>query len=141
MIKAKSKFGLNVMRAIKVIKENYVMKSSKKRIKLMAEITIPFELDHPNIVKVHEVFEWRKNIGVVMELCEGGDLLAFMQKSKKFSEAEAAKMFRQIMGAIYYMHSKGVCHRDLKPENMLYDTEAKMIKLIDFESAARFTPG
>ena len=50
-----------------------------------------------------------------MELCEGGDLLTHMKASRKFSEAEAANLFRQIISAVCYMHERGICHRGLKP--------------------------
>ena len=43
------------------------------------------ELDHPNIAKVFEVFEWRTSIGIVMELCEGGDLFNFIKEQKRFN--------------------------------------------------------
>lgn len=39
------------------------------------------------------------------------------------------------------MHKLGICHRDLKPENILYDTSTNRVKLIDFGTASRFTPG
>jgi serine/threonine protein kinase len=56
-----------------------------------------------------------------MELCEGGDLFAFIRANRIFTETSAAALLRQIISAVFYMHKKGIMHRDLKPENMLYD--------------------
>lgn len=76
-----------------------------------------------------------------MELCEGGDLFAFIRANRIFTELSAAGLLKQIMSAVYYMHKRGVVHRDLKPENMLYDNESGMLKIIDFGTAARFQKG
>lgn len=48
------------------------------------------ELDHPNIIKLFEVFEWKKQLVLVMELCEGGDLFHRIKESKIFSEKKAS---------------------------------------------------
>ena len=51
-----------------------------------------------------------------------------------YTEKDAAKIFKQILEAVNYLHAHGVCHRDLKPENILFSTlaEDSSIKLIDF---------
>jgi len=90
-------------------------------LKLAAEITIPMELDHPNIAKIYEVFEWKNALGIVIELCEGGDLFTYIKNQKKFSEAATASIFQQLISGVNYMHKQGVFHRDIKPENLLYD--------------------
>lgn len=50
-----------------------------------------------------------------MELCEGGDLFAYIKNQRNFTEASAASLFKQIISGVYYMHKHNVCHRDLKP--------------------------
>ena len=72
-------------RAVKIIKESVKLTKNSDKIKLIAEISIPMELDHPNISKVYEVFSWKSSMAIVMELCEGGDLFTFMKNQKKFS--------------------------------------------------------
>ena len=124
-------------RAVKIIKESAQFTKDVNKIKLMAEIAIPIEFDHPNIAKVYEVFEWKKSIGIVMELCDGGDLFNYIKNQKRFTESTAAGILKQIMSGVYYMHKQNVCHRDLKPENMLYDTESGLLKIIDFGTAIR----
>ena len=73
-----------------------------------------------------------------MEECSGGeffDRLSKKAKQKKmYTEKDAAKIFKQILEAVNYLHAHGVCHRDLKPENILFSTMAddSFLKLIDF---------
>jgi len=97
---------------------------------LRNEIAILKDLDHPNIVRAIETFEWKGKISIVMELCSGGDLYA----RDPYTEAEAARIISSILSAIAYMHSKNVVHRDLKFENVLFVNTSPMseVKLIDF---------
>ena len=56
------------------------------------------------------------------------------KKTNQFSEKEAVKIFKQLMSAVSYCHSQGICHRDLKPDNIIFlnkDADSP-IKVIDF---------
>lgn len=64
--------------------------NDQEKIRLKYEVNILKNLDHPNIVRLYEVFEEKKNIYLVTELCEGRELFDEIQKRKKFSELEAA---------------------------------------------------
>ena len=105
---------------------------------LMSEIEILLKLDHPNIIKLYEIFQNEKYIYLIMELCTGGELFnKIIEKTENgeiFSEREAANIFRQIILAISYCHNKKIAHRDLKPENLLLLSNDKNspIKVIDF---------
>lgn len=57
------------------------------------------------------------------------------------SEEEALSITKQVLSAIYYMHSKGIVHRDIKPENMLIEKKTKFIKLIDFGISTKISKG
>ena len=83
---------------------------------------------------MYESFEDDRNIYIVMELCEGGELFDRIIDTGVFEEDEARNIFLQIMQAINYMHSNKICHRDLKPENFLFLTRKKdsPLKVIDF---------
>jgi calcium-dependent protein kinase len=120
----------NARRAIKII--------PKKRIKrpetLTREISIMKQIDHPNIVKLYEVYEDHQYIYMPMELCEGGELFDKIIEMGHFSERVACRLFMQMTSSIAYLHSKEIVHRDLKPENFLFSHKSveSAIKLIDF---------
>merc|ERR1719359_1942752 len=101
-------------------------------------------MDHPNIIKLYESFEDRKNIYLVMELCSGGELFDRIIDSGHFTEVQAAILMQQIFRAMYYMHENSVCHRDLKPENFLFvnkdPIEKSLLKIIDFGLSCKFSP-
>ena len=111
---------------------------------LMREVNLMITLDHPNIIKLYEVYENDSSIYLIMELCTGGELFDRIventEKGKQFTEKQAANLFRQMMSAINYCHKNGIVHRDLKPENLLYLTkdEDSPIKVIDFGMSKRF---
>lgn len=81
---------------------------------LRSEIKFLAKLDHPNICKLHEVFETSLCVYLVMELLEGGELFDRLKRVKRFPEDDARRMARDMFAAVRYMHSKGICHRDLK---------------------------
>lgn len=77
------------------------------------------ELDHPNLIKLHDVFESDDQLLLVTDLMRGGDLFQQLTRAASFSEAEAAKLARQIISAVAYLHENGIVHCDLKPSNIL----------------------
>ena len=111
---------------------------------LMREVNLMIQLDHPNIIKLYEVYENQKNIYLIMELCTGGELFDRItlntENGIQFTEKQAASLFKQMMSAINYCHKNGIVHRDLKPENLLYlnEDENSPIKVIDFGMSKRF---
>mmetsp|Transcript_27557 Transcript_27557/g.62711 ORF Transcript_27557/g.62711 Transcript_27557/m.62711 type:complete len:471 (-) Transcript_27557:27-1439(-) len=113
------------------------------------EVDIQMSLDHPNIVKLYEVFKDARRCYLVMELCTGGELFdriveeADKHEGQAFGEAQAAKIMQQILGAVHYMHEKSYVHRDVKPENFLMQNKGRdsPIKVIDFGLAKTFVPG
>lgn len=53
---------------------------------------------------------------LVMDLLEGGELLDKIRTQAKFTEAEASRIMRSLVGVLDFLHSTGIVHRDLKPE-------------------------
>lgn len=111
------------------------------------EIRIQGSLDHPNIARLFATYEDNKSMYLVMELCSGGELFdAIVDHSVEgFTERNAARLMRQMLGAVAYLHAHKICHRDLKPENFLLSRKAddgeKTVKLIDFGSAKSYANG
>ena len=110
----------------------------KNKTRLKTEINLLRELDHPNIVKLYETFEDKQYIYLIMEECSGGELfqrLALNAKNNQlYTEKDAARLMKQILEAVNYLHHHGICHRDLKPENILLSSMSDnfQLKLIDF---------
>ena len=108
--------------------------------KFQNEIDILMKMDHPNIVKLYEVFESENSLYLIMEECDGGELfdriLHRINTNNMYTEREACILIKQIIGAIEYCHNNGIAHRDLKPENLLYlkegSEEDNPIKIADF---------
>jgi serine/threonine protein kinase len=115
---------------------------------LVREIALLRETGHRGIVRFVDVFEDEDYVHIVTELCTGGELYErIVAKSTGrrendapcFAEDEAARVVYQILGAVSYMHERGIVHRDIKPENILFedDDEDSPIKIIDFGLSRR----
>ncbi|KAL1534682.1 CDPK-related protein kinase-like isoform X1 [Salvia divinorum] len=90
---------------------------------------------HPNLARFHDAFEDSDNVYIVMELCEGGELLdKILERGGKFTEDHARTIIVQILNVVAFCHLQGVIHRDIKPENFLFSTkdEDSPVKAIDF---------
>jgi calcium-dependent protein kinase len=96
------------------------------------------ELDHPNIGKVVEMYEDSKKIYFVNEMMYGGTIFQRLVREKSFSEAKAAKIIKQLVSAVAYLHSKGIVHGDIKPMNIHFrGVDDDIVKLIDFGTSRR----
>lgn len=92
---------------------------------------------HNNIIAFYNTGEndvWR---WIAMELAEGGDLFDKIEADEGVGEDIAHVYFSQLVGAIGFMHSKGVGHRDIKPENILLSSSGNL-KIADFGLATLF---
>ncbi|XP_024028968.1 CDPK-related protein kinase isoform X2 [Morus notabilis] len=102
----------------------------RREVKILRALT-----GHSNLVQFYEAFEDSDNVYIVMELCEGGELLdRILSRGGKYTEDDAKAVMAQILKVVAFCHLQGVVHRDLKPENFLYTTkdENSMLKAIDF---------
>jgi len=124
--------------AIKIVNYSLYTKREKKNRK--KEIKILKQLDHPNIVKLYDVYEEDKKCYMVFEYVPGGELFDYMIKVGRLTEEEARKLMRQVISAIEYCHSLLIVHRDLKPENLLLDDKMN-IKITDFGLSSTIVPG
>lgn len=99
------------------------------------EIEVLKICQHPNVIRLLDVFENPEYIFIVLEYCAGGDLFHYLDKRDfKVTEDLARYIAHQIAAAIYYLHSYGISHRDLKLENILMsdNTDLAELKLVDF---------
>jgi serine/threonine protein kinase len=86
--------------------------------RFVGERTMLLRLDHPNLVRVHDLVVEGEVLGIVMDLVDGPDLRTLSSKIQ-LSAAEATGLLAQVAGALAAVHAGGVIHRDLKPENVL----------------------
>ena len=89
------------------------------------------QLDHENIVKVHEFIKDDENFCIVMEYVEGEPLSQILKRKHLFSLAESVDILTRIARALHHAHEAGVVHRDIKPENILMDKRGRL-KVMDF---------
>ncbi|CAM8955677.1 unnamed protein product [Rhodiola kirilowii] len=135
---AKVKFARDVETgefvAIKVIDKEKALKHKITDL-IEKEITTMKLIKHPNVIRLLEVLASRTKIFIVLEYASGGDLFDKIANEGRLKEDEARRFFQQLMHAIDYIHSRGVCHRDLKLENVLLDGSSN-IKVSDFGFSA-----
>ncbi|XP_059401979.1 death-associated protein kinase 2-like [Carassius carassius] len=132
--------------AAKFIKKrnSRVSRRGVRREEIEREVDILQELQHPNIISLHDVYENRTDVVLILELVSGGELFDFLARKESLSEEEATEFIKQILDGVQYLHSKKIAHFDLKPENiMLLDNNVlrPRIKLIDFGLARRIKDG
>ncbi|XP_040254749.1 calcium-dependent protein kinase 18 isoform X2 [Aegilops tauschii subsp. strangulata] len=100
---------------------------------------------HENVVHFYNAFEDDNYIYIVMELCEGGELLdrILAKKDSRYSEKDAAVVVRQMLKVAAECHLHGLVHRDMKPENFLFKSskEGSPLKATDFGLSDFITPG
>ena len=73
-------------------------------IQLQTEIDILSQLDHPNVLKIYEIFDADEYIYLVLELLGGGELFDRIVEKESYSEKEAAETIRPLVDAIRYCH-------------------------------------
>ncbi|XP_070620359.1 ribosomal protein S6 kinase alpha-1 isoform X2 [Erythrolamprus reginae] len=100
--------------------------------------------EHPNLIKLKDVYDDGTHVYLVTELMRGGELLDRILNYKDFSEREASSVLHTICKTVEYLHSQGVVHRDLKPSNILYGDESnnpECIRICDFGFAKQLRAG
>ncbi|XP_061829707.1 serine/threonine-protein kinase BRSK1 isoform X2 [Nerophis lumbriciformis] len=119
--------------AIKIVNREKL--SESVLMKVEREIAILKLIEHPHVLKLHDVYENNKYLYLVLEHVSGGELFDYLVKKGRLTPKEARKFFRQIISALDFCHSYSICHRDLKPENLLLD-EKNNIRIADFGMAS-----
>nr|CAD1838094.1 unnamed protein product [Ananas comosus var. bracteatus] len=102
----------------------------RREVKILRSLT-----GHSNLVQFYDAYEDNDNVYIIMEFCEGGELLdRILSRGGKYSEDDAKAVMVQILNVVAFCHLQGVVHRDLKPENFLFTSkdENSQLKAIDF---------
>ena len=115
--------------AIKVMREG-ALASIKERTRFEREIEILAQLDHPNIVNVHDSGRVEGRFYYVMDYISGATLDVWISQ-KQLAIAEVLELFAKICEAVNAAHLKGVIHRDLKPANVRVDANGQP-HIVDF---------
>ncbi|GAB6027961.1 Checkpoint kinase 2 [Chamberlinius hualienensis] len=120
--------------AIKIIQKYHFGLTNSSQSQVMNEVNLLKTVNHPCIINIEEVIDTKDTLYIVFNLIEGGDLCDRISNRGQLKESSAQIILYQLLLAIQYLHSQGICHRDLKPENILLcsDDEETLIKVTDF---------
>ncbi|KAI0020091.1 hypothetical protein F4780DRAFT_770891 [Xylariomycetidae sp. FL0641] len=125
--------------AIKLIRRDSVGGNPSRLTKIYREVSILQGISHPNIVRLHEMSETERHIGIVLEYASGGELFDYILNHRYLKDNAARRLFAQLVSGVGYLHKKGIVHRDLKLENLLLDRNRNII-ITDFGFANTFDP-
>lgn len=109
----------------------------KYKQRFVEEAKTVVSLDHPNIVKVVDIFEENNTAYMVMPFIEGISLQKMVEKKGTLPYELTVNYIGQLSNAVGYIHQKHILHRDIKPDNVLVTPDNRVV-LIDFGSARAF---
>ncbi|CAN6241484.1 unnamed protein product [Urochloa humidicola] len=116
---------------------------ARLRDSLDCEVRFLAAVNHPNIIRLIDVIQTQSCLYLVLELCEGGDLAAFIRRNGRVEERVARNFMRQIGAGLQVLRRHHVVHRDLKPQNILLSSPSSdaILKISDFGLARVLRPG
>uniref|UniRef100_A0A8C6HW94 non-specific serine/threonine protein kinase n=1 Tax=Mus spicilegus TaxID=10103 RepID=A0A8C6HW94_MUSSI len=128
LAKDKSESSHCVIKEISLTKEK---EASKNEVILLAR------MEHPNIVTFFSSFQENGRLFIVMEYCDGGDLMQRIQRQRgvMFSEDQILCWFVQISLGLKHIHDRKILHRDIKSQNIFLSKNGMVAKLGDFGTA------
>ena len=106
--------------------------------KFLKEARVIARLNHPNIIKVHDIFKENNTAYYVMDYIEGKNLAEIIQQRGSLPEEEAIHYIRQVADALSYIHAKQLNHLDVKPANLMLRGMDGQIVLIDFGTSKQY---
>ena len=124
--------------AIKILDKIILSQTPEDYELVKQEISILKIVKHKYIVQLYEILETPQHIYIIMEYCEGKDMMDFILSKQHLSELESLKFFQQLINALFYLHSQNIAHRDVKIDNMLLDKN-KDLKLVDFGLSTKYS--
>ena len=128
VVLAKHAYEKSRVAALKIVFVNDPMLDEETRQLLLQEGKLLHDLSHPNLVKCRNVYPSGDGVLVYeLEYLRGSNLLEGIYVMRNtYSEKDAARIFKQIVEAVAYLHEQGVIHRDIKPENVVFQDEMKV---------------
>jgi serine/threonine protein kinase len=142
-----TKRGTQQQFATKKVQKSVVLQEKVKKY-FNNEIFILRNVNHPNIIKLHEIKQTLNNFYLVFDLCNGGNLTNYLEKymknfGKPFTQEIVQHIMKQVVSGIQYLHNKKILHRDLKLDNILLNFDnaednekfnllKSKVKIIDF---------
>jgi len=106
--------------------------------KFVKEAKTIARLDHPGIVRIHDVFEENGTAYYVMDFIEGENLNDMVKREGALSEERALGYIRQVADALSYVHGHNIMHLDVKPANIIVRKSDDKAILIDFGAAKQY---
>ncbi|KAI5199989.1 Pkinase-domain-containing protein [Aureobasidium subglaciale] len=116
--------------AVKVLKKQQVVKMKQVE-HTNDERRMLQKVKHPFLITLWGTFQDSKNLYMVMDFIEGGELFSLLRKSQRFPNPVAKFYAAEVTLALDYLHSMDIIYRDLKPENLLLDRHGHL-KITDF---------
>ena len=108
------------------------------REKFVKEARTIARLDHPGIVRIHDVFEENGTAYYVMDFIEGENLNDLVKREGALPEERALGYIRQVADALSYVHGHNIMHLDVKPANIIVRKSDDKAILIDFGTAKQY---
>lgn len=139
----KGRFGLFNKWQSLLIHNIFIGNKKIKKECVFNEINILRILNHPNLIKLYEVYETSSSYYLVFDICYGGSLLQKIKTYGKLTEKQIIPILKGILKGLNYMHSQSIMHRDLKIENIIFkdilnDESAENVRIIDFGLSLNF---
>lgn len=106
--------------------------------KFLKEARIIAKLNHPNIVKVHDIFKENNTAYYVMDYVEGETLSELIKRRGTLPESEAVEYIHQAGDALAYLHEQHLNHLDVKPGNLMLRESDNKVILIDFGMSKQY---
>lgn len=109
---------------------------------LMSEIFILKRINHPHIIRLHDIIEVPGKLHLILEYCKGGDLSMYIQRHGCVPEETAKHFMKQLAAGLQVLRDNNLIHRDLKPQNLLLSTDDDnaALKIADFGFARSLQP-
>ena len=108
----------------------------------MNEVRALRVLEHPNIIKLREIHEFKERVVLVLEFISGSSLLKYILARQTIPEQDAAFILKTLLTSLKAVHDRGIVHRNLKPENIYlnYSKNGTQLKLTDFGFSCSVQP-